>query len=44
MVNRWWQYIHEKGNRKGKVIGVEASYVFAMLGTVVLNVVHYVHG
>ena len=39
-VNGWWQDNHEKANMKGKVNGCEAFDSFAMLGTIVLNVVH----
>jgi len=39
-----WKYIHETGNMKGKVNGFEASNALDMLGTIVCNVVHIVHG
>ena len=35
---------HEKGSRKGKENGIEASNALANLGTLVLNVIHVVHG
>ena len=41
--NEGWQKGHEKGNRKGKVNGLEVSNSLDMLGTFVLNVVHGVH-
>ena len=42
-VNVWWQESCEKGNRKSKVNGFEASYALAILGIVVPNVVYVVH-
>ena len=35
--------VMRKVTRKGKVNGFEVSYALAMLGTVVLNVVHDMH-
>jgi len=40
VVNRQWQYTHVKGNRKGKVNEYEVLDALAMLGMIVLNVVH----
>ena len=42
-VNGWWYENHEKGNIKGKVNGFEVSDALAMLGIIVLNVVHVVN-
>lgn len=42
-VNGWWQYNDEKDNIKIKVNGFEASYALAMLGNIVLNIMHDVH-
>jgi len=42
-INGWWQDNHEKDNNKGKVNGFETSDALAMLGTIVLNVVHDLH-
>lgn len=39
-VNGRWQDSDEKGNMKGTVNGFEASDALAILGTVVLSVVH----
>ena len=43
-VNGQWQDCHDKSRRKGKVNGFETSYILAMLGAFVLNVVHVFHG
>ena len=43
VVNGWCQYKHEKGNEKGKVNGCEAFDALAILGNIVLDVVHVVH-
>lgn len=42
-VNGKWQENHENYNRKGEVNGFDTSDALAMLGTVVLNVVHVLH-
>jgi len=44
VINGRWQNNHDKGNRKGKANGFEASNALNMLGMIVLNIVHVVHG
>jgi len=43
-INGQWKDNNEKGNQKGKVNGFDASYALSMLGTIVLNIAHVVHG
>jgi len=42
-INEQWKNSHEKGNRKGKLNGLEVPDALDTLGIVVLNVVHAVN-
>ena len=42
-INEQWKKIHEKVSKKGKANRLEVSNALAMLGIVVINVVHVVN-